>query len=124
MATAEQVRAAVEGYAQSFVMADRDRFLSVLAADVVQEEPAGSTPNHGVDALSGFWDSLWSNLQAIKFESRELYVAGDEAALVFTIVQHLKSGGRVTIDGVDTFRIDDQGRIAHIRGFGSVREST
>jgi ketosteroid isomerase-like protein len=123
MATAEQVQATVDGYAQSFVTADRDRFLSVLAPDVVQEEPAGSTPNEGVAALGTFWDSLWSGLQAIEFESRELYVAGDEAALVFTIVQHTKAGGTVTIDGVDTFRVDDQGRIAHIRGFGSVRES-
>jgi steroid delta-isomerase len=123
MATAEQVRAAVDGYVQSFATADRDRFRSILAPDVVQEEPAGSTPNQGIDALSGFWDSLWSNLQAIEFESRELYVTGDEAALVFTIVQHPKAGGQVTIDGVDTFRVDDQGRISQIRGFGSVRES-
>ena len=124
MATAEQVRAAVDGYVGSFVAADRDRFLSVLAPDVVQEEPAGSTPNRGVDALGAFWESLWSGLESIEFESRELYVSGAEAALVFTIVQHTKAGGRVTIDGVDTFRIDDEGRIAHIRGFGSVREST
>ena len=27
---------------------------------------------------------------------------------MFTIVQHPKAGGRVTIDGVDTFRIDDR----------------
>ena len=124
MATAEQVRAAVDGYARSFVTADRDGFLSLLAPDVIQEEPAGSTPNRGVAALGAFWDTLWSSLDAIEFESRELYTAGDEAALVFTIVQHPKAGGRVTIDGVDTFRIDDRGRIAHIRGFGSVREST
>ena len=52
MATAEQVRAAVDGYAQSFVTADRDRFLSDLAPDVIQEEPAGSTPNKGVAALA------------------------------------------------------------------------
>ena len=123
MATAEQVRAAVDEYVQSFVTADRDRFMASLAPDVVQEEPAGSTPNTGVDALGGFWDSLWSSVQSIEFASRELYVAGDEAALVFTIVQHPKVGGQVTIDGVDTFRIDDRGRIAHIRGFGSVRES-
>jgi len=123
MATAEQVRAAVDEYVQSFVTADRDRFMASLAPDVVQEEPAGSTPNTGVDALGGFWDTLWSSVQSIEFESRELYVAGDEAALVFTIVQHPKVGGQVTIDGVDTFRIDDRGRIAHIRGFGSVRES-
>lgn len=124
MATAEQVRAAVDGYVGSFVAADRDRFLSVLAPDVVQEEPAGSPPNRGVDALGAFWDSLWPSLESIEFESREVYVAGDEAALVFTIIQHTKAGGRVTIDGVDTFRIDEQGRIAHIRGFGSVRAST
>lgn len=123
MATADQVRAAVDGYVQSFVTADKTRFLGVLAPDVVQEEPAGSSPNRGVDALGGFWDLLWSSVDSIEFQSREVYVAGDEAALVFTIVQHPKAGGRVTIDGVDTFRVDDQGRIAKVRGFGSVRES-
>jgi steroid delta-isomerase len=124
MATSEQVRAAVEGYVQSFVSADRDRFLAVLAPDIVQEEPAGSAPNQGVDALARFWEGLWSNLDSIEFQSREVYVVNDEAALVFTIVQHPKAGGQVTIDGVDTFRVDEQGRIAHIRGFGSVRETT
>jgi steroid Delta-isomerase len=124
MATSEQVRAAVEGYVQSFVSADRDRFLSALAPDVVQEEPAGSAPNHGVDSLARFWDALWSSLDSIDFESREMYVVNAEAALVFTIVQHPKAGGEVTIDGVDTFHVDEQGRIAHIRGFGSVRETT
>jgi len=124
MATSEQVRAAVDGYVQSFVSADRDRFLSVLAPDVVQEDPAGSSPNQGVDALARFWEGLWSNLDSIEFESREVYVVNDEAALVFTIVQHPKAGGQVTIDGVDTFHVDEQGRIAHIRGFGSVRETT
>lgn len=122
MATAEQVKAAIDGYVASFVTADKDRFLSVLAADVVQEEPAGSAPNTGVDALARFWDGLWSTVDSIEFESRELYVVGNDAALVFTIVQHPKAGGRVTIDGVDTFRVDDDGRIAHVRGFGSVRE--
>jgi hypothetical protein len=76
-----------------------------------------------VEALGGFWDSLWSSVDSIEFQSREVYVAGDEAALVFTIIQHPKAGGQVTIDGVDTFRVDDQGRIAEVRGFGSVRES-
>ena len=121
MATSEQIQAAVEGYVQSFVSADKDRFLGVLAPNVVQEDPVGSTPNRGHEGLERFWESLWSKVSKIEFDAREIYPAGSEGALVFTIVQHTRAGGRVTIDGVDTFQVDDQGRIAGIRGYGKVR---
>jgi steroid Delta-isomerase len=121
MVTSEEIQTAVEEYVQSFVTADKDRFLSVLAPDVVQEDPVGSTPNRGREALERFWDSLWATCAKIDFESRELYVAGSEAALVFTLIQHTRAGAQVTVDGVDTFRIDGEGRIAVVRGFGKVR---
>ncbi len=121
MATPERVQAAVDGYVQSFVTKDRERFMSVLAADVVQEDPVGSAENRGRGALGSFWESLWNTCERIDFEARETYVSGDEAALVFTLVQHTRDGRQVTIDGVDTFRVDEDGRIVSVRGYGKVR---
>lgn len=121
MPSPEQIKAATEAYVASFVNKDRDAFLSALADDVTQEDPVGSPVNRGRDALAGFWDTLFSTCERIEFDARETYVAGDAAALVFTIVQHLKDGGTATIDGVDVFRVDDDGKITAIQGLGAVR---
>ena len=121
MPTQEQIRTAVDAYVQSFRDQDRSAFIAALADDVEQEDPVGSAPNLGRETLGGWWDGLFNSAQRIEFDAREVFVAGDEAAMVFTIVQHLRDGGTVTIDGVDTFRVDDEGRIASVRGYGAVR---
>lgn len=121
MPTPEQVRGAVQTYVRSFVDADKQAFLDVLADDVTQEDPVGSPVNRGKDALGGFFDGLFEICERIEFDDREAYVAADQAALVFTIVQHRKDGTSLTIDGVDVFEVDDDGRIASVTGFGAVR---
>lgn len=116
MPSIDQIRKAVEGYADSFNSRDRNRFLSVLADDVSQIDPVGSEPNVGTDALARFWDDLHSEVDSIDFRIDDLILSGDEAALVFTIVQ--SSGtGKVTLRGIDTFRVNDSGRITLIKGY-------
>ncbi len=119
--TADQVQAAVDGYVRSFATADKRLFMDGLAEDVEQEDPVGSERNRGRRALENFWDGLWTSAGRIDFDAREIYVSGPEAALAFTIVQHLRDGREVTIDGIDTFRVDGTGRIELVRGYGKVR---
>ena len=116
MPTMEQIRAAATAYAESFVERDRERFMAVLADDVEQIDPVGSTPNHGKDALGGFFDTVMASTERLDFEVRDLIVAGDEAAMVFHIVQHFADGG-LTIDGIDIFRVNDDGKITQIKGY-------
>lgn len=117
MPTSEQIRAAATAYAESFVERDRERIMAALADDVEQIDPVGSTPNHGKDALGAFFDTVMSSAERLDFEVRDLIVAGDEAAMVFHIVQHFADGGSLAIDGVDVFRVNDDGKITHIRGY-------
>ena len=121
MPTADQVRSAVNDYVQSFVKQDRDLFMNALADNVEQEDPAGSPRNVGKDALGKFWETLWGIAESIEFEERELYVSGSEAALVFSLTQHKKDGTSATFDGVDMFRVDDDGNIAEVKGLAAPR---
>ena len=58
-----------------------------------------------------FWDAVFGLCDSIEFKERELYVNGNQAALVFTILQHRKDGTTVKLDGVDVFEIDGSGKL-------------
>jgi len=116
MPGADQIRSAVMGYVDSFNQKDRAKFLSVLADDVRQIDPVGSTPNVGRPALAAFWDKLYEQSERIEFRVVDLVVTGDEAALVFHITQ-VATGSSAEIDGIDVFQVDDGGRIKLIKGY-------
>lgn len=116
MPTTDQIRAAVEGYVDSFNTRDRDRFLALFTDDVTQIDPVGAMPNVGAAALASFWDGLFGSVDDIDFRVDDLIVSGAEAALSFTIVQS-KADVKVTLHGIDTFLVDDEGLIAEIKGY-------
>ncbi len=121
MPEAQLIRSAVDLYVESFRRANKEQFLHLLADDVEQEDPVGAPRNLGKQALSEFFDTVFSLCDRVEFEARELYISGDEGALVFTIRQHRKDGSTVTLDGVDTFRIDPEGKVALVRGYAAPR---
>ncbi|WP_051807567.1 nuclear transport factor 2 family protein [Actinoplanes subtropicus] len=116
MPAADQIRATVLRYVDSFNRQDRAQFLSLFADDVVQIDPVGSAPRTGIAALAAFWDGLYASCDGVDFRVTDLVVSGDEAALVFHLTQTLSSGF-VDIDGVDVFAIGDDGRIASVKGY-------
>jgi len=116
MSRADQIRAAVVAYVDSFNRRDRDSFLGLFADGVVQIDPVGSPPNVGRDALAAFWDNLYAQTEAVDFRIVDLFVTGDEAALLFHITQ-LTEGGATEIDGIDVFRVDEAGRISMVHGY-------
>jgi len=116
MPAADQIRATVLRYVDSFNRRDRAQFLSLFTEDVVQIDPVGSAPRVGIAPIAAFWDGLYASCEGVDFRVTDLIVSGDEAALVFHITQTLSSGF-VDIDGVDVFEIDDDGRIASVKGY-------
>lgn len=117
------IRQAVGGYVESFRSQDKARFLALLASDVRQEDPAGSVPNIGVDALAGFWDQLFASVSKVDFTVRDLIISGNEAALVFHITQHTPDG-TVDVDGIDVFHVDETGKIAAVKGYSDASHIT
>jgi ketosteroid isomerase-like protein len=102
---------------------DRDGWLALFADDALVEDPIGPSPlnpegggRRGREAIAAFWDEVVA-MGRIRFEIRESYACGDECANVGRITTTLPDGSRSIVEGVYTYRVDDEGRIAALRAF-------
>jgi len=123
MPTPEQIRATVDAYVDAYARNDKDAFLALWAPDGVLEDPVGTPPHQGRDALGAFWDSARELADRILLEPRQVIVAGAEAAMVFQITAHVGDGGMV-IQAVDVMRCDDDGRLTNVRAYWDMGEAT
>jgi predicted ester cyclase len=114
--TPEQVKAAVANFANSFVVRDRVAFLALFADDAVLAVPVGTPPIMGKTALAAWFDGLMNSFETFDFTMEDSFVAGNEAALVFSIAA--RQGANVTtLRGVDVFAINGQGKIMSLAGY-------
>lgn len=103
--------------------ADRDGWLALFAPDAIVQDPVGVSPldpsgegHRGTDAIAAFYDGVVAHGR-IGFVIRESYVAGNECANVGTITTAFSNGARSIVEGVYTYRVDDEGRITALRAF-------
>ena len=102
---------------------DRDGWLALFAPDAVVADPIGPSPldptgnrHHGVEAIAAFYDTVIAQVQ-ISFDIRESYACGAECANVGTITSTFPDGSKGVVNGVYTYRVDEQGRLASVRAF-------
>ncbi len=72
--------------------------------------------HHGTEAIAAFYDSVIASGR-VTFAIRESYAGGLECANVGTITTTLPDGSRAIVDGVYTYRVDDEGRIVALRAY-------
>jgi len=102
---------------------DRDGWLSLFAEDAVLEDPIGPSSfdpdgagHHGREAIAAFWDDVIS-MGRVEFDVRESYACGNEVANVGQITTTLPDGTRALVDGVYTYRVNDDGELVALRAF-------
>lgn len=102
---------------------DRAAWLALFAPDAVVEDPIGPSMfdpeghgHHGPDGIAAFYDAVIGPNQ-VRFAIRDSYACGSEVANVGTITTTLGDGSRAVVEGVFTYRVDDQGRIAALRAY-------
>lgn len=102
---------------------DREAWLGLFAEDAVVEDPVGASPldpegrgRRGPAEIAAFWDDVISTGQ-VRFAIRESYACGDECANVGRITTTMADGSRSLVDGVYTYRVDDDGRLVALRAF-------
>jgi ketosteroid isomerase-like protein len=102
---------------------DRDAWLALFVPDAVVEDPVGPSMfdpdgrgHRGADAIAAFYDNVIASGR-VEFAIRESYAAGNECANVGRITTTLPDGSRAIVEGVYTYKIDDDGRVIALRGF-------
>ena len=111
------------------VARDKAAWLAVFADDAIVEDPIG--PSHfdpegkghrGKEAIAAFFDKAIAPSQ-LEFHFEKTYVCGPEEANVGHIV--IVAGGyRVVAEGVFTYRVNAEGKIAALRAYWEVDKAT
>ena len=123
MPTPEQVRATVDAYVDAYARNDKAAFLALWAPDGVLEDPVGTPPRQGVEALGAFWDGARELADRIELVPVAVIVTGDEAAMVFEIHAHIGDGG-LLMQAVDVIPVDDDGRLLGVRAYWDMATAT
>lgn len=116
MPTTDQMRAAIEGYVAGFEAADVDALVGLFADNATVEDPVGGGQVlQGKDAIREFYGFSISTGAKLAMLG-EPRCAGDYVAFPFTVTLDWE-GARQVIEVIDTFRIDDAGKITEMRAF-------
>ena len=114
MATSEEKKRAVEQYIASVSTGDLDSIVTLFATDATLEDPVGSDPISGHEAIRAFYAR--ATKMGIKLEpTGPARLAGDEAAFPFRVTT--VGGPEMTIDVIDVFRFDASGKVASMRAY-------
>ena len=113
MSKQEQMAAAPAAYLKALDNQDLDAVMALYADDAVVEDPVGSEPHVGIEAVRAFYASVVE----FKLESKltgQLRIAGDEVAFPFQ-VKNDSFGLRMNI--IDVFKFNDEGKVCSMRAF-------
>lgn len=123
MGTEHPARRAAELSMAAVEAGDRDRWLALFADDAVVEDPIGPSPldatgagRHGKAAIAEFYDSIVAP-NDVAFAITASYVGGHEVANVGTITTTFADGTRAMVEGVYTYRVNDEGLITALRAY-------
>jgi len=116
---AEQVRAVVDAYVRAFATKDRALYVSLFADGGTVEDPIGSPPVAGREALGAFFDAATAaGPLTLELAPDGVRVAGNHVAFAFTL--HLGGGPPpLVLPVIDTFDLDPDGRIRAMRAYWS-----
>lgn len=104
---------------------DREGWLALMADDVVVEDPIGpsvtnpdGTGVRGKEAMAAFYDTnIAANQLRITCEETFPSSSPDEVAHILVLRSRFEGGFTSTVRGVFTYRVDDAGLIANMRGY-------
>jgi len=114
----ERMCAAIQAHCDTLSARDKDGWLALWSEDAILEDPVGTPPFEGKDALrTRFWKMIEAITPMHLWLEREPVICGDNAIAVLWGV--VSPGGRLSRVGpiYDHFRFDEAGKFVSMRAF-------
>lgn len=115
MTAHEDGAALVARYVAAFEAGDADAAAALFAEDAVIEDPVGSPPICGIDAIRAFYRAAMATGAKLSLQG-PVRVCTDRVVFPFAVSLDWQ-GARQVIDVIDVFRLAPDGRIAEMRAF-------
>jgi steroid Delta-isomerase len=111
---------------------DRDGWLTLMADDVVIEDPIGKsvtnpdgTGVHGKEAVGAFFDTnIAANQLTITCEETFASSSPHEVAHILVLDSKFEGGLTSSVRGVFTYKVNDAGLITNMRGYWNLEMMT
>ncbi|MFD6896679.1 nuclear transport factor 2 family protein [Rhodococcus sp. NPDC060086] len=114
--SADTIRATVTGYMAALESGSSTTIAALYADDATLEDPVGSEPKVGRDAITKFYGALDGSKQTTELLS--LKISGANAAFHFRVTTPM-GGATYEVEPIDVMTFDEQGRITSMRAFWS-----
>lgn len=115
MPTTEQKLAAVQGYVDAFEKGDAEAVITLFASDASVEDPVGTPIKRGHDEIRVFYQASMATGAKLEMLG-EPRCAADYVAFPFAVRLEWQ-GQKSVIEVIDTFRLNDDGKIIEMRAY-------
>lgn len=115
--TPEQIEALVTDVFNKFAAFDAQGTAALYAPDGTIEDPVGTTPVQGTQAIIAYLQTFPTILDEIRVQHFDVTVAGQEAAIKWRLRFKTKTGNVFFVDGIGIFKINEQGKVQSDREY-------
>ena len=115
--TSEQIEAIVEEIYAGFATFDAQQVISHFAADAVVEDPVGTPPIQGTQAIIAHLESFPTLFEQVRLYSLDVRVCGQEAAVKWRFRFKTKTGHTFFLEGFGVSRFNQEGKIQSLKEY-------
>src|SRR4026207_1640586 len=115
--TTEQMEAVIEDAFAGLVTFDVPRVINHYAADAVLEDPVGTPPMVGQQAIANYLAGFPTLFTQMKLYSLDIKVGGQEAGVKWRLRFTTKTGKTFFLECIGWFQFNEAGKIQHEKQF-------
>ena len=115
--TPEQIEAIVTDVFNKFAAFDAQGTAALYAPDGTIEDPVGTTPVQGTQAIIAYLETFPTILNEIRVQHFDVTVAGQEAAIKWRLRFKTKTGNVFFVDGIGILKINEEGKVQSDREY-------
>jgi steroid delta-isomerase len=115
MPTTEQKLVAVHGYVDAFAKGDAEAAVALFDERATVEDPVGTPIRRGHDEIREFYKGSIATGAKLELQG-DPRCASDYVAFAFAVKLDWQ-GQKSTIEVIDTFRLNDEGKIIEMRAY-------
>ncbi len=115
--TPQQIEAIATEMFNRFAAFDAQGTAAMFAADGTIEDPVGTTPIQGTEAIIAYQETFPTILNEIRIQHFDVTVAGQEAAIKWRLRFKTKTGNVFFVDGIGILKINAEGKIQSDREY-------
>lgn len=109
--TSQQIEAVIEDAFAGLVAFDVPRVINHFAADAVLEDPVGTPPIQGKEAIAAYLATFPTLFNQMKLYSLDIKVGGQEAGVKWRLRFTTKTGNVFFLEGIGHFTFNQEGKI-------------